>query len=196
MKKLLLIAAAAVLCGLSIPVHAAVATYSHTWDGTEAIQGPQRMFRDGNASVAGSPKTFPGNWSNNPTYFVTHSLSVVVGSVVSVATTQNTSSFFSLYDNAFDPTNLATGYLGDQGSSQNGTFSIIAPASGNVLLVVMSTGGSGAIGSSWSTGVTHNPAAVPESSLAGFDVLALLGTCLIGGQALRRRKRELAQSVA
>ena len=196
MKKLLLIAAAAVLCGLSIPAHAAVTTYSHTWDGTEAIQGSKRLFRDANSSVAGSPKTFPGDFNNNPTYFVTHSLSVVVGSLVSVATTQDVSSFFSLYDNAFDPTNLATGYLGDQGSSQNGTFSIMAPAGGNVLLVVMSVGGSGAISKSWSADVTHSPAAVPESSLAGFDVLALLGTCLIGGRALRRRKRELAQSVA
>lgn len=196
MKKLLLIAAAAVLCGLSIPAHAAVATYSHTWTGTEAIQGPKRVFRDGNPSVAGSPKTFPGDFNNNPTYFVTHSLNVLVGSVVSVATIQDTSSFFSLYENAFDPTDLATGYLGDQGSSVSGTFSIMAPASGNVVLVVMSNGGSGAIGASWSTGVTHSPAAVPESSLAGFDVLALLGTCLIGGRALRRRKKELTQSVA
>jgi hypothetical protein len=196
MKKRLLMATAFILCGLSVPAHAAVTTYSHTWTGTEVIQAPKRIFRDGTPSVAGSPKTFPGDFNNNPTYFITHSLNVVLGSVVSVATIQDTNSFFSLYENAFDPTDLATGYLGDQGFSGNGTFSIMAPASGNVLLVVMSNSGSGAIGASWSADVTHSPAAVPESSLAGFDVLALLGTCLIGGRALRRRKKGLTQSVA
>ncbi len=126
-----------------------VITLSHTWTGTEVLQGTERYFRDGAPSVAGTAKLFPGTLTNIPTYFFGWDLDVMPGSVVSVTTTAGSAvqSFFSAGSTLVDPTDLAIGYLGDAGlSGPDITFSIDAPAGGTFWLIASSVGGTSALG--------------------------------------------------
>lgn len=186
--KTLAILTAIVVFGVASPARADLISFSHTWTGTEPDQGTLRLFRDANPSVAGTPKAFPGTFGNNPTYFTTFALDVLPGSLVSVTTTQDTNSFLAIYEAPFNHLSLATNYLGDAGSSLSLTFSIDAPASGQIFIVGMSNGGVGAIGHSFTADVTFTPgaAAVPEpSSLALLGV----GAASLAGAAWRRKRR-------
>lgn len=167
-----------------------VINYTHTWDGSEP-SGSLRLFRDGAPSVAPIPKPFPGTISST-TFFDTLLLSVAPGSLVNVLTVLNNfNSFYALYDTSINLSNLATNYLGDAGTSDTGiAFSIVAPASGQVLLVAMTVGGSAAFGSTTSAEITFTPAvAAPEpSSIA----LGSLGVACLGAIRWQARRRQLA----
>jgi hypothetical protein len=167
-----------------------IVNYSHTWDDTEP-SGSLRLFRNGIPSVAPTPKPFPGTFANIPTFFNTLLLSVAPGSVVNVITVlNNENSFYALYDTSIDPSNLATNYLGDAGTSDTGiAFSIVAPASGQVLLVAMTVGGNLAIGNATSAEITFTPAgtAVPEPSSIALGGLGV--ACLAAVRWNRRRVR-------
>jgi hypothetical protein len=113
----------------------------YTWTGSEAIQGQERLFRDGNPSVAGTPKPFPGTSVNDPTYFYLVPFDEQPGSIVTIAQLDvgDFDSFSTLYsaDLPFDPLNLAQGYLGDAGSSGLATYSIDANSSGKLFLLAI-----------------------------------------------------------
>jgi hypothetical protein len=72
MKRLAFAATIACLWGCALPGTgwADMITLSHTWTGTESVQGTERLFRNGTASVAGTQKPFPGTVAANPTLFV------------------------------------------------------------------------------------------------------------------------------
>jgi hypothetical protein len=164
--------------------------FSHTWTGTEPLQGSLRLFRDGMPSMAGTQKPFPGTVANNPTWFTTLLLDVEPGSVVSgIITATSNFSFLSIYESPFNHTSLATNYLGDAGSSLAGiVFSITTPASGNVVVVGNSVFSTDAIGQSFSANVTFTPrggGAVPELSALA---LAALGAAGLLGYVWHRRR--------
>ena len=158
-------------------------TFAHTWTGTESLQAPDRLFRDGIISMAGSPKAFPGTLNVNPTYFAGQVLDVLPGSVVSVVTTQNLHTFMAIYDTNFNPSNLATNYLGDAGGSSFSTsFSITAPASGRVEVLGMTVGGNAAIGNNFSANITFTPNTSPVPAPPAVVLVGLGAGCV----ALRR----------
>jgi hypothetical protein len=174
-----------------------VINFSGTWTGNETIQGKFREVRNGVASVAANPKTFPGTTAADPTYFSTLDFTAAPGSLVTITeTAQNAlASFFSIYDKSFDPTDLALNYLGDAGSSgQNLTFSVRAPDDGFLVLVANSELGTRPlIGATYSAKVTFTPGAaspVPEPL-----TLSVFGAGVVGAGALRQRKKSKAAAV-
>ena len=184
----LVVACIAAVVALSPQTKAQDFTFTHTWTGTEVLQGPNRYLRNGVPSVFGVPKPFPGVFAQNPTLFATLFFFADPGSKVNVTTTliDGVFSFLALHDTAFDPLNLATNYLGDAGSSDLNSFSVTAPASGQLVLVANSVGTPAAV-----TGMRISAIiSVPEpTSLA----LLGIGTCVASVVTPRRRRREMQQ---
>lgn len=162
-----------------------VVSITHTWTGSEAVQGPNRLARNGIESVAGTQKAFPGTIGNNPTYFSIYAFDAAAGSVVSVDENvdNDLNSFFSIYSGLFNPGNLALNYLGDAGASGAGkSFSVNAPSSGHLYLVANSVNGTAAIGALASATLTFTSAVPEPASLALFGLAA-------GGLLVARRRR-------
>lgn len=190
-----LVALAAMTSAVVVGIPCASATtieLSGAWTGTEALQGPNRLDRNGIPSVAGTAKTFPGTLANNPTYFSTLDFTAASGSLITVTgtATNSASTFFSIYDASFDPSNLSLNYLGDAGGSgANLTFSIFAPTDEQLVLVANSVGGTSAIGQIYDADVTFTAAAVPgPSSIA----VLLAGLAAIGGAMYFGRRKMVA----
>src|SRR2546429_3651939 len=92
--------------------------FTHTWDGTERTEA-ERILRDSVPSTCASPKSFPGTLSTT-NFYQTYSFTNPVAANNDFTVTpliEDVESFFSAYLGAFDPTNLALNYLGDQGAS-------------------------------------------------------------------------------
>jgi hypothetical protein len=105
---------------------------------------PTRLFRDGAPSGC-SGKAFPGTTGGENTYTV-HNLGPVSGadSCVTVVWddgTCGTGAHAIAYSGAFNPADHSAGYLGDIGSSVDGTFSFVVPAGSGLRIVVNSNFG-------------------------------------------------------
>ena len=189
------LALAALLLGISAAPAAAQNVY--TWTGTEATLSP-RLFRNGVSSVAGTPKPFPGTFAEFVSYttfsFVNTSASTQVFTAGLLAEVGGSAPSFSLYLGSFDPLNLATGYLGDSGSSCIGVpcsastaFGVDVSGGATVVLVAISANnGPAEAGQSFTwTGPSDvfSPVTnVPEPSSAA---LVLVG---LAGLAVRKRR--------
>jgi hypothetical protein len=114
--------------------------------GDPTLPGP-RMFRDGIPSTCAAPKPCPatsgaaGNWYDTYT-FVNPTASAQCVTIDFTNTSANTfAHFVSAYLGSFNPANLCTNYLADQGGSAaaggNAVFSFTLPASATMVLCVM-----------------------------------------------------------
>jgi hypothetical protein len=116
------------------------------------------------------------------------------GSTVSVtSTSQDSTTFLSLYLDSFDPQNPASNYLGDEGKSEAGiTFSVTVPGDGH-LLFVGNTVDSNAIGHGFSANADFTPGggSVADDSSTALLLLLALAT-LIGLQTRALRQLRLS----
>jgi hypothetical protein len=118
MNKFITIIGAAAL--FSSFAHAGVITFeNYTFTGSEPDE-TGRISRNGIASAWGSAKPFPGSIAGSYEYTT---LTFNSGSTpelqISMTDLTGIQVFLSLYSGTFDPTNIATGYVGDAGSGMN-----------------------------------------------------------------------------
>lgn len=121
-----------------MPQIAHAQVFSYTFTGAEP-SGPDRQFRDGVPSVAGSPKAFPGTLANPTTFFYLQPIVVPVGGTVTVTQlTGNFSIFLALYRDSFNPLDLSANYAADTGGSGNAeTLGFTNSGGSTSFLVVM-----------------------------------------------------------
>lgn len=120
----------------------AVCTFSGTLEsGDPTVTG--RIFRDAIASTCASPKACPGTFGSASFFYDTHTVTNPTASTacvtVSALSTNGQQVHVTAYTNSFNPTNICTNYLADQGSSSIATpvnFSFNIPAGGTVVLVI------------------------------------------------------------
>ena len=160
-----------------------------------------RMFRDGTRSVCGSTKVFPGTSAGAGFAYQTASYTNA-GPARCVTLTLNAScsgggnlfgAFVSAYSGAFDPTNLATNYLGDPGVSTGspgvaGTpFQLNLAAGQTITLVVNQVNDSATNPASvCAFQVTDDVSVVPTMSPVAMLLMALVLAALTF-VVLRRR---------
>ena len=104
------------------------------------LPGNVRVFRDGNASTCAAAKTFPGTLGIGAAagYKTTNAFSPAGESCITVNVDQGTcatNAFTTAYLGTFNPNDLSQNYLADQGSSISGSFSFIAPANSQIVLM-------------------------------------------------------------
>lgn len=156
-----------------------------------------RLLRDGVVSTCAAPKGFPGTFGTGPFAYDTHTAynpgaSQCVTVNVDVDTC-GTNVFVAAYLGSVDPTNLATNYLADQGSSVTGAFRFIAPANSAIAFLVTSTS---SVPTSCSYTITSTElmptqaASLPVQAVPTLTewTLLLLST-LLAGVAFRRVQR-------
>jgi hypothetical protein len=105
-----------------------------------------RIFRDGNPSVCGTPKTFPGTFTTNNHLFDSYTFTACRAMCLNVGltSTNGIDLFESAYSPTYDPTNLGTNYAGDAGlSGSPQAFGISTTASTQYTIVVNDVSGSG-----------------------------------------------------
>ena len=186
LRTLLLIV---VVFALALPaVAGTLGPYNYTWTGTESTLNP-RLFRDGIPSTAAN-KAFPGTLAETDFYTTWTFTNTGPSEAVAVIEVEPGGSFFSflsVYQGFFDPTNLATNYLGDGGVSGSTSFVVTVAGFQSFVLVANSVDYTNAIGHSFNFEISGNNivdgARVPEP--ASF---MLIGSGLIAF-ALRRMRR-------
>jgi hypothetical protein len=192
-----------VLLGAVLLVSVAHADNLFTTSGALTSSDPTqlgRISRDGIWSDWSAPKAFPGVINTTTTYYYT-SYDISVGVTPYVAITFDSISantFVAAYEDSYDPTNLATNYLGDPGRSGNLffgtdplTFNVFVPLHHQLVVVINNTAAGGVgLGDPYNlyvqgfldTGYTSTPE--PSS-------LFLLGSGALGLAGVIRRKLRL-----
>lgn len=170
--------------------------FSGSLTGTTATQ-TDRVFRDGNPSTCGSPKTYPGNYgSGTYRHVVSTPFTNSTGGAICATVTLTTDAtcagdvFATAYSGSFDVNNLGTNYLADSGSSiggasQSESFQVLVPANGTVVFNIneATNGGTAVCGFSLAASIPTPAPALNLRNLALFG----LGLLALGLIAIRRR---------
>ncbi len=124
-------------------------TFTGTFVAGDPTFNSGRLFRDGIASTCAVPKACPGNTAAGSVFrYRTHTFTETSGSAQCVTVTHtNTGAagapHMSIHSGAFDPANICTGYIADEGGSPNPTFNVVSsftiPANATVTLVLTET---------------------------------------------------------
>jgi hypothetical protein len=140
----------------SVPTGPPAATFTTTLDTTAPTPIPGfttatglqtgRVFRDGNPSVCGNPKPFPGYGATTGNRrFDSYTFNACRDSCAQVTVTApDTSLFSAMYSPTFDPTDTAVNYVGDAGvSGTSTTYGVDTTAGTDYTVVVheVNTGG-------------------------------------------------------
>ncbi len=176
-----------------------------------------RLSRSGVPSDWSSSKVFPGVINTTtPYHYATFDLDIAAlesgysYSPYLQITFDSTSAttFLSAYLGAYDPTNLATHYLGDEGSSGNAfgtdpsTFQLVVPSSPHLILVLNESSTNGGLNMPGGllieafadTEYTDLAVAAPVPEPATWAFLAG-GLALLGGMGRRRARRAEAAPI-
>jgi hypothetical protein len=207
-KSILVVAVLLLALGLAAPASALPITAFTATSGESGLTQTGRLFRTGVPSEWSSPKPFPGT---SGTAILNYTAYTLLGSMfdyglggyagfVQVSIDDPlTSTLGSAYKNLYDPSNMATNYLGDMGSSGNvfgfpRAFQIyLAPGDDLVLLFNNLSEGVGQndplgvlVEGFVDTQYTDPIQGVPDTGSS----LLLLGMSLAGLRAARRHLRK------
>lgn len=177
------------------PVGPAAVTATGTLDGTEAT-AVARLFRDAIASTCSPAKTYPGQFGGGNAYRPHTLYNNGAAQCVTVnfdVGTCGTGVHLTAYAGSFDPSNLATNYLGDVGSSITQSFSFMAPASSAVVLVAFDNGGTAArctygYSSNELSATAGSTTSIPTVSEWGMMIMASF--MVLGAVVAMRRKQD------
>lgn len=195
---------AAAFVAFATPVQAQVNISGALAAGDTILPGPDRLFRNGTASACGLAKSFPGTLpaagERYDEYVVTNNgaAQCITFTVTTVSGACTGGTHLTAYSGAFVPANVATGYLGDSGTSATSgvpqTLSLDLSA-GQTIRLVASNGISGASDCTYTVtapaGVlgTGGAGAVAQVPTLGEWGLMLLGL-LAAGFGARRLPRQ------
>lgn len=190
-------AIAAALLATHLPPYAAVSI-------TDALQATDptmsgRLFRDGEASACGPPKTFPGDFGTDAIQYRSYALynngpARCVMLTVTTSEECSTEFFAAAYKGVFDPTNRALNYAGDAGISVDSvSFSLDMAANSSLSMVLMSLSPDSGEGCGYTiaspelsaTAEAATPADIPALSRWGLALVAL-ALSILGLARLRR----------
>ena len=130
-------------CCAPIAFRGAIGSNSTGYPGSSGTQ-TGRLTRQGNASVCGAQKSFPGisdttaRTYDQYTFTNNGPATCVTFEINSACNAEGTPLFAAAYLGSFNPANLATNYRGDTGAllSEFKTFAVDVPANATVVLVV------------------------------------------------------------
>ena len=146
------------------------------------VSGDQdgRLFRDGNPSVAGVAKAYPGNNAPGTPYsFDSYSFpSFATTASVATITAPNDSDLFSVAYDGFNSADISVNYLGDAGSSDpEGPYAIDLAGSQSFQIVTDDNSSNGAnLGRAYSFTVSLDITDVVITGTGGADDLVVTAT--------------------
>jgi hypothetical protein len=155
-----------------------------------------RISRDGIASDWSQQKTFPGVINTGVTYHYTeYFVNVGVTPFIEVTLDSSPNVFVAGFLGGYDPTNIATFYLGDPGVSEPfgfpSSFQVFVPKGQTLTLVINNTGGNDVgVGDPYEL-IVQGFIDTQFTSTPEPSSLLLLGSGALGVAGLIRRKVNL-----
>jgi hypothetical protein len=155
-----------------------------------------RISRNGITSDWSQPKSFPGVINTGVTYHYTEFLvNVGVTSFIEVTLDSSPNVFVAAFLGGYDPTNIATFYLGDPGFSEPfgvpASFQVLVPMHQTLTLVINNTGGGNVgVGDPYEL-IVQGFIDTEFTSTPEPSSLLLLGSGVFGVAGLVRRKLRL-----
>lgn len=155
-------------------IEAVCTTFTGSFQAGDPTFTSGRLFRDGVASTCAVPKVCPGNTAVGSSFrYRTYTFTEGSGSAQCVTITHTNNGgagapHLSIHSGAFDPANICTGYMADEGGSPNPTFNVVSSfniAANQTVTFVLTETAVGA-GGSWDI-VVELPLCAPLPPCSG-----------------------------